>query len=123
MKRRPPRPTRTDTLFPFTTLFRSPLADPFQGAQFDQLRQIARGRRRGDIGDRAIVMCAEAPDAPVRSEEHTSELPSLMRISYAVLCLRKKNRYLRVQSSYDSMSATETIRTKYNVQVNIEKCV
>src|SRR3546814_2174359 len=91
MIRRPPRSTRTDTLFPYTTLFRS------SGAQ----RHSARG---GDA-DRA----GRAPDADVhgdrgrrqrpgtarrgawRSEEHTSELQSLMRISYAVFCLKKKN--------------------------------
>src|SRR3546814_18697827 len=82
MIRRPPRSTRTDTLFPYTTLFRSS-------------RQEA-GRPAGT----AIVAGAEeietAPrferggERPARSEEHTSELQSLMRISYAVFCLKKK---------------------------------
>src|SRR3546814_3885998 len=77
MIRRPPRSTRTDTLFPYTTLFRSthprcrPAAAAGDGCEF---------RRR----DRAAL-------GLVRSEEHTSELQSLMRISYAVFCLKKKN--------------------------------
>src|SRR3546814_15101419 len=80
MIRRPPRSTRTDTLFPYTTLFRSP------GAQ----RRIA-GRRFGQLRparpDRGAAMGAGQYR---RSEEHTSELQSLMRISYAVFCLKKK---------------------------------
>src|SRR3546814_8124165 len=96
MIRRPPRSTRTDTLFPYTTLFRS------------------LGERQGDRGGRGIGVAIDShhhlfrrqmqpmthavDDAaiglvrhqPVRSEEHTSELQSLMRISYAVFCLKKK---------------------------------
>src|SRR3546814_8363475 len=67
MIRRPPRSTRTDTLFPYTTLFRSPLQD--------DRRHVSASR------DRRHGRC--------RSEEHTSELQSLMRISYAVFCLKK----------------------------------
>src|SRR3546814_5572282 len=88
MIRRPPRSTRTDTLFPYTTLFRSrdkkcrvspetkrpALTPPWQRAGFPR-RDIARAPSNGSI----------------RSEEHTSELQSLMRISYAVFCLKKKN--------------------------------
>src|SRR3546814_8400854 len=70
MRRRPPRSTRTDTLFPYTTLFRSPCATK---------RPSPRG-----IGRSALVAAGS------RSEEHTSELQSLMRISYAVFCLKKK---------------------------------
>src|SRR3546814_9769152 len=77
--RRPPRSTRTDTLFPYTTLFRS-IASPAH-----------HGHRRGRTGsgspDRPRADAAHHPD---RSEEHTSELQSLMRISYAVFCLKKK---------------------------------
>src|SRR3546814_17153320 len=86
MIRRPPRSTRTDTLFPYTTLFRSGLVL--------QLRQ-ALGGIEADL-DRlsaALAQLAEAHrDTPVRSEEHTSELQSLMRISYAVFCLKKKKK-------------------------------
>src|SRR3546814_17029903 len=79
MIRRPPRSTRTDTLFPYTTLFRSPLGFQDQGyvACF------------ADFADRSEKLFL--PVRVVRSEEHTSELQSLMRISYAVFCLKKKN--------------------------------
>src|SRR3546814_7942691 len=82
MIRRPPRSTRTDTLFPYTTLFRS-------AARW----ALARLRRRDH--DRAVALGhGEAVDPLARcqhrSEEHTSELQSLMRISYAVFCLKKK---------------------------------
>src|SRR3546814_11075239 len=85
MIRRPPRSTRTDTLFPYTTLFRSPRGD--------------RRRGRHSEGSRDRSLCGEPhqdlrtrPGLPRvhRSEEHTSELQSLMRISYAVFCLKKK---------------------------------
>src|SRR3546814_9688397 len=100
MIRRPPRSTRTDTLFPYTTLFRSfdlparrtrlahrllhagvrlsGATDPCRGAAVAQFRYLPRLP-----GKRAIA----------RSEEHTSELQSLMRISYAVFCLKKKNEH------------------------------
>src|SRR3546814_1605386 len=80
MIRRPPRSTRTDTLFPYTTLFRStqrtlgPLGGP---ARARPGARPLHGRRR-------------QAGRPHRSEEHTSELQSLMRISYAVFCLKKK---------------------------------
>src|SRR3546814_8843506 len=81
MIRRPPRSTRTDTLFPYTTLFRSCSIDVrrrFPAAS--QSRPQARSAARRDSG----------PGRGSRSEEHTSELQSLMRISYAVFCLKKK---------------------------------
>src|SRR3546814_9680367 len=88
MIRRPPRSTRTDTLFPYTTLFRS-LADAERIADRDDRIDPghtgeANGYRPGDDPDRA---------EHARSEEHTSALESLMRISYAVFCLKKKNSY------------------------------
>src|SRR3546814_7894869 len=79
MIRRPPRSTRTDTLFPYTTLFRS--LDP---GVF--IRSMAT---RGTLGGLSRA-AADAVDLMDRSEEHTSELQSLMRISYAVFCLKKK---------------------------------
>src|SRR3546814_3477958 len=113
MIRRPPRSTRTDTLFPYTTLFRSRqhvergerhdrdhaqdrdprLAAPeradLRKIGADQVRIVAQrldlARPAGD--EQAIG----GTDAQARSEEHTSELQSLMRISYAVFCLKKKN--------------------------------
>src|SRR3546814_3670103 len=100
MIRRPPRSTRTDTLFPYTTLFRS-AAYAVAGAG----RQAGLGRGRA----RLVGARGRAPRAAVRrrqaagdveedrrrqgrSEEHTSELQSLMRISYAVFCLKTKTR-------------------------------
>src|SRR3546814_6872926 len=136
MIRRPPRSTRTDTLFPYTTLFRSDVADdptgaydfglgagfyvdatqaPFAqhykmwtyvteelpcliGANFpaDLDRQSILGHSMGGHGALTIALSfpsrfkAVSAFAPIRSEEHTSELQSLMRISYAVFCLKKK---------------------------------
>src|SRR3546814_4219776 len=95
MIRPPPRSTRTDTLFPYTTLFRS--------VDVNRLREVfAIGHlRRTDVGfDLELAAHAIDDDVEVkfahalddRSEEHTSELQSLMRISYAVFCLKKKNR-------------------------------
>src|SRR3546814_18461701 len=95
MRRRPPRSTRTDTLFPYTTLFRSVLGFPLcivgGGRDASQWRGgQGAGDRSGDI----------QPDSRLggsldlrRSEEHTSELQSLMRISYAVFCLKKKTNH------------------------------
>src|SRR3546814_2318421 len=77
MIRRPPRSTRTDTLFPYTTLFRSPLRP----------RPSAPRRWRG--GRRCPAAPRRSPRARPRSEEHTSELQSLMRSSYAVFCSTK----------------------------------
>src|SRR3546814_3549324 len=127
MIRRPPRSTRTDTLFPYTTLFRSGrqetprTRDPVQGASIASERKAVSGRLRPDefrtqafidrsavaglwlsalrvvegvVGrwlDLRAVAHQIGHDHPnARSEEHTSELQSLMRISYAVLCLKKK---------------------------------
>src|SRR3546814_7695023 len=99
MIRRPPRSTRTDTLFPYTTLFRS---FTLHGSPVDSNtcpsnhpnppKTLPRGVgcfRDADIDSRR---CWRRPDRHrKRSEEHTSELQSLMRISYAVFCLKKKN--------------------------------
>src|SRR3546814_1912742 len=87
MIRRPPRSTRTDTLFPYTTLFRSSYGDvprlgpPLPG---DLGRPIMKAQRE--------MVTEEGVSTGQRSEEHTSELQSLMRISYAVFCLKKKNK-------------------------------
>src|SRR3546814_2279324 len=83
MIRRPPRSTRTDTLFPYTTLFRS-----LRGARVPVEGVGPRGRGVGF--DRKHDGATTGSDR-CRSEEHTSELQSLMRISYAVFCLKKKN--------------------------------
>src|SRR3546814_1715276 len=113
MIRRPPRATRTDTLFPYTTLFRSETAHArtLRGAQkgfIQRLEPIAQSFEPALLADRINNglnvlgrriggKCRQFPVQPFqrcnfhRSEEHTSELQSLMRISYAVFCLQKKN--------------------------------
>src|SRR3546814_3851383 len=92
MIRRPPRSTRTDTLFPYTTLFRSRLQQrPPQGLS----RAVERPGARADIDAvQGVRGLGSGPINPSlrRSEEHTSELQSLMRISYAVFCLKKKKK-------------------------------
>src|SRR3546814_3799120 len=94
MIRRPPRSTRTDTLFPYTTLFRShpptagkaaPIATPVDSAHLPRNRIVRTAP--------AVIICLRSESSwgtRSRSEEHTSELQSLMRISYAVFCLKKK---------------------------------
>src|SRR3546814_8483614 len=79
MIRRPPRSTRTDTLFPYTTLFRS-----HRERRWPKSHAPEGGRPRGC----GLLLPRAQPS--LRSEEHTSELQSLMRISYAVFCLKKK---------------------------------
>src|SRR3546814_6564555 len=107
MIRRPPRSTRTDTLFPYTTLFRSPGPEGGQppGLRFGQrLQGQPRRRPRASAGnpqsgrDRAGP-AFRAPEG-ARSEEHTSELQSLMRISYAVFCLKKKKTKKHTYDTY-----------------------
>src|SRR3546814_4394203 len=102
MIRRPPRSTRTDTRFPYTTLFRSHmrslLDSGFEKAMDIRIADVAvpplpharpaRGEIQLASADASVT--ATATPVPSRSEEHTSELQSLMRISYAVFCLKKK---------------------------------
>src|SRR3546814_3238096 len=82
MIRRPPISTRTDTLFPYTTLFRSKRMLPL-------IRQVLA--EAGCVPTEIDAVAYTAGPGLVRAEEHTSELQSLMRISYAVFCLKKKN--------------------------------
>src|SRR3546814_9282634 len=128
MIRRPPRSTRTDTLVPYTALFRS----------IDRLQHQARGiggraggiGRLGDVVDRPVILvvalanarehlddiveiqAVEQVDALVvdRSEEHTSELQSLMRISYAVFCLTKQNPH---RTAYNPTNDEQNIQTSH----------
>src|SRR3546814_7931154 len=115
MRRPPPRSTRTDTLFPYTTLFRSlyavghsvkmqvraaHLAGVLQlilavGVLVEVVRRFVFGSE-----PESLVMMAIAFVALIRSEEHTSELKSLMRISYAVFCLNRK-KYHHAQLTYE----------------------
>src|SRR3546814_14487495 len=108
--RRPPRSTCTDTLFPYTTLFRSLDGEPGRAGRHEDRADLSwpplwaaraardggDGHDRGDVGAGVGDERLLAVDHPVvavehRSEEHTSELQSLMRISYAVFCLKKKH--------------------------------
>src|SRR3546814_10778605 len=96
MIRRPPRSTRTDTLFPYTTLFRS----------------------NGDVANSSRITSFAARTPPrsksnccTRSEEHTSELQSLMRISYAVFCLKKKKKKTKLQQNRTINKTTIKTRT------------
>src|SRR3546814_8752921 len=86
MIRRPPRSTLTDTLFPYTTLFRSCGEPVLAHAIFHVL---ANFHLQAELA-RPVVLGFERIRIQMRSEEHTSELQSLMRISYAVFCLKKK---------------------------------
>src|SRR3546814_9969654 len=123
MIRRPPRSTRTDTLFPYTTLFRSGRSEDGDGAGrggalgqrrhpadlLDLHRADGTGRaEEGDAGrDPQRQLRRQAAGEP-RSEEHTSELQSLMRISYAVFCLKKKKKTTRVQLNRRERYTTQT---------------
>src|SRR3546814_7154498 len=121
MIRRPPRSTRTDTLFPYTTLVRSDARGRggFASAAVWELGAADRGTGwRWELG-----VCGSSPSpcpsqlsAPLRSEEHTSELQSLMRISYAVFCLNKKKQHSLSRSyTYAAYTSRRTIhRQKTN---------
>src|SRR3546814_3752468 len=123
MNRRPPRSTLTDTLFPYTTLFRSPDllgTDTHGGGRAGDRLLAGPAHRRGSAIWPALIRLAApivfepyaailsgqpAADAIwlIRSEEHTSELQSLMRISYAVFCLKKKKKKTNYKlSTYSS---------------------
>src|SRR3546814_7125410 len=117
MIRRPPRSTRTDTLFPYTTLFRS--AAPCSAATHDR-----HGRRHHQQSEQHEPRhqhaqryrrrhCNAAGSRCSRSEEHTSELQSLMRISYAVFCLKKKKQ---------TKTHSPTIKTKTNKNTTSTTC-
>src|SRR3546814_6386417 len=105
MIRRPPRSTRTDTLFPYTTLFRSvgvdepagdavgAVAADFAGLGVEHVHAVDLDADLFVVGgqDVDVRLAEDHEQVALRSEEHTSELQSLMRISYAVFCLQKKN--------------------------------
>src|SRR3546814_7914766 len=123
MRRRPPRSTRTYTLFPYTTLFRSlrrALASAAVEA-VDRLLQPVCSHRSFPFGAGRRSLTQELRQASqevldiLRSEEHTSELQSLMRISYAVFCLKKKNtlNYQQINiATIHRSTQTETTATK-----------
>src|SRR3546814_5930923 len=104
MIRRPPRSTRTDTLFPYTTLFRSHHGEGWYIRSYAPVAGIGRHRSMVFPGrfDRACHAAGRGlgrdQQRGKRSEEHTSELQSLMRISYAVICLKKKTKKTKKQT-------------------------
>src|SRR3546814_9976978 len=118
MIRRPPRSTRTDTLFPYTTLFRSAEAGDGEIAhhlavvhhdaavEHDAAR-LAAGLAGRELPELAGMDMGIVDAGVVRSEEHTSELQSLMRISYAVFCLKKK------KQTTDTYTLTQRLKTKH----------
>src|SRR3546814_9212187 len=110
MIRRPPRSTRTDTLFPYTTLSRSRRAE--------RLQQCRAGRGRVRLKATGLVGAAEAAPAGrlPRSEEHTSELQSLMRTSYAVFCLKKKKQKTKRNSINSIKRKIRTEQTTKNTK-------
>src|SRR3546814_2928678 len=96
MIRRPPRSTRTDTLFPYTTLFRSIARTAHHQLPRQRHGRVCGERDGQDRRHRRYFLRRAGlrghPAGGIRSEEHTSELQSLMRISYAVFCLKKKKK-------------------------------
>src|SRR3546814_12656149 len=106
MIRRPPRSTRTDTLFPYTTLFRSHGSVSRRIASLEHWLGASLFERHGRGVRLTPAGLRFAHDSRQRSEEHTSELQSLMRISYAVFCLKKKKTQKKNQHT-----ATHTTHT------------
>src|SRR3546814_7153831 len=118
MIRRPPRSTRTDTLFPYTTLFRSQRVDRRDPClcEYDAPKRRGHagrvlddgGRQRPLLGAlRKLLHRGECSAAGAeRSEEHTSELQSLMRISYAVFCLKKNKRTMITKRQHEHIVTT-----------------
>src|SRR3546814_1583453 len=109
MIRRPPRSTRTDTLFPYTALFRAPACLP------SRVSCVATG-----VFAAPVLSCCGAVKCPSagaadRSEEHTSELQSLMRISYAVFCLKKKT-----QQSSNNKQSSEPHEEQLALKIRID---
>src|SRR3546814_2127038 len=91
MIRRPPRSTRTDTLFPYTTLFRS-IVTPGTASHRGKYRIMFTSNPFAELSASVPPAVMQTYVVVMRSEEHTSELQSLMRISYAVFCLKKKKK-------------------------------
>src|SRR3546814_3430226 len=119
MIRRPPRSTRTDTLFPYTTLFRSRLPK----TSFPDLASAPAVTTSAPPPISTTARIGGEPRSRhqfgLRSEEHTSELQSLMRISYAVFCLKKKK--LNTKIHIQKYLIRYTLNTKYIITYHISK--
>src|SRR3546814_1615437 len=117
MIRRPPRSTRTDTLFPYTTLFRSYVLN-CMGMRFKRALNAPSSTSSSlskTLPAQANLGLKFSTPRPVRSEEHTSELQSLMRISYAVFCLKKKKQQITTHRHrllrYDTNTMSHILHT------------
>src|SRR3546814_3256581 len=123
MLRRPPRSTRTDTLLPYTTLFRSQYklflnvsvetlqSDLRFKVWIDRIKSFTDG-----VGTQLVVEITES--ITDRSEEHTSELQSLMRISYAVFCLKKKKRTLHLIEYINNKKHTHILSQDHTIVIH-----
>src|SRR3546814_8033646 len=127
MIRRPPRSTRTDTLFPYTTLFRSPTRSQLQPRP---MRETSRhpppmiiAAKKSSSPHRSVLSLRRRCRSRSRSEEHTSELQSLMRISYAVFCLKKKKlqKNKTIQYQYINKYITKQSNPRITIQVYTEQ--
>src|SRR3546814_1780252 len=123
MIRRPPRSTRTDTLFPYTTLFRSPYKVKVKRGGGTAGHNGLRSTEAHIGNEFRRVRIGIGHPGNKRSEEHTSELQSLMRISYAVFCLKKKTPITNNQSQYhknakpkEHIIATTTASTRHRIR-------
>src|SRR3546814_8304979 len=136
MIRRPPRSTRTDTLFPYTTLFRSERATVFQQTCWrilgphscsSRLESRASRRTKSLTSSRTCCFSRSRQRIAGRSEEHTFELQSLMRISYAVFCLTTKNTksmkskhpLIKYSNTYFNLFTTNLINTQRYMYLNL----
>src|SRR3546814_3112142 len=119
MIRRPPRSTRTDTLFPYTTLFRSPGA---RGRRAELARLEGQGPGDRWRARQGLDQAQCAQEARARSEEHTSELQSLMRISYAVFCLKKKKTQTTTRTqTHEPYQTTNKATTTYSHKTTLQR--
>src|SRR3546814_9389737 len=108
MIRRPPRSTRTDTLFPYTTLFRSFIQATTEVDSSTASARYSSGRRHDcQAGLHQATAAQATTPSQARSEEHTSELQSLMRHSYAVFCLKKNTQ--KIDSKTNITKSTQSI--------------
>src|SRR3546814_5526798 len=122
MIRRPPRSTRTDTLFPYTTLFRSAI----RAAEPRHERRLWpppwKNKTGGALGSPKASAASSSPSPgsrTVRSEEHTSELQSLMRISYAVFCLKKKKKHKHTRTKINEYESKKDRTHNNTLYTNI----
>src|SRR3546814_3822687 len=109
MIRRPPRSTRTDTLFPYTTLFRSEDMRVILGEVAHPHDAVQRAARLEAVAGADFGHAQRQVEFGSRSEEHTSELQSLMRISYAVFCLKKQMKAYTSTQTFQTDSRTRIV--------------